>query len=753
MGYSRLDRALWLAEKGFPIFILEPGSKRPLQGVSWYNRNSTNPDQIREWFGITPDCNYGVYPGDQYVVVDLDNKPAQNGIEEFRKICEEHEIDNFLIEINTLIVQTPTGGYHLYFRVPFPCTNRNSFPVGIDVRGANGYVVGPGSHLKTPAYKGAGHDYKVLVDEPIADAPDWILNYFRGSSRKDPRHDQPVIELDLQENIDHAIEWLKYRDPAIEGQGGDDWTFETICCVRDFGLSEGEIFRVLNLGWNERCDPPWGDAELEGKIHNSQSYAQNRPGVEAPTYKRDTLISARPAGGYAAMLTDEVIAEMFHPTRHLSLVVDNDTDSEVPEDVDDDLWDEETGELKDPKNIWYGINDFIAIKKIREYIVHHWLIDHGVTYLIAKRGTGKSTIALDLAFHVATDTDWCGIPVQKGWKVIYICGEDDEGLRVNANAWTIKHGKTALNERFLTSDDIVKLTERSWMEIRLKEMKAWAQGARCLIILDTWQRATAGWSKIDDKLMAQAMDHAEEIARELNGAMLSNVHPPKDGRMTVVGSGVQEDNSTGIWTLEQKSKAIQLTNLRAKGPGEGEFILFNMEQIEIDQEDSFGYPITGIVPIKIGGNEHGKLGEQESEIERELIGWADAIYGIEKASKQPEYDFESINLMINPIARFIAKIVADSAETEDFTDPENPRNREIQDAKRFREEHLRHLVDYLNKPIGELLAKRLSELFEVPVPPEPKTSDGQITVKYVIRSSVERTGTQKKQKKFTFEGE
>ena len=39
------------------------------------------------------------------------------------------------------------GGYHLYFKTPFPCANKNLFPDGIDVRGAVGYVVGPGSEI------------------------------------------------------------------------------------------------------------------------------------------------------------------------------------------------------------------------------------------------------------------------------------------------------------------------------------------------------------------------------------------------------------------------------------------------------------------------------------------------------------------------------------------------------------------------------------------------------------------------------
>ena len=43
---SRLEWAQWMASKGITVFIVEPGSKRPLGGYSWYARNTVDPQQV-----------------------------------------------------------------------------------------------------------------------------------------------------------------------------------------------------------------------------------------------------------------------------------------------------------------------------------------------------------------------------------------------------------------------------------------------------------------------------------------------------------------------------------------------------------------------------------------------------------------------------------------------------------------------------------------------------------------------------------
>ena len=65
----------------------------------------------------------------------------------------------------------------------------------------------------------------------------------------------PVIEWDLPVSVAQASEWLSYQDPAVEGNEGDQHTYNTVCSLRDFGISEAECFRLLNEGDESGCQP------------------------------------------------------------------------------------------------------------------------------------------------------------------------------------------------------------------------------------------------------------------------------------------------------------------------------------------------------------------------------------------------------------------------------------------------------------------------------------------------------------------
>ena len=396
--------------------------------------------------------------------------------------------------------------------------------------------------------------------------PDWLAEYIIPPGEKDPNSDIPVIELDLPGSTAEAMAFLRAAEPAIEGQNGDDHTYMTIQRLRDFGLSEEGMFEALDKsGWNERCDPPWSDGELDSKIRNAWAYGQNRPGIKSPEYQVQCLTQARPAGGYAATISDADIAERFHPTAHLTVVVDNtavEVDPEIPQDVYED-GEHDPNESEEEQNIWEGFEEFRDNPEIREYVVADWLIDYGITHLIAKRGTGKSTIALDIACHIACDMEWCGTPVAPGWKVIYICGEDTQGMRLNCRAWCAEHvGISPTNERFRIANNVISLNNDTILNQRIAEMMDWVgldedgEPNRAVVILDTWQRATSGESKNDDAAMEAAIKRAERVARHVHGPLLSLVHPPKDGRMTVVGAGVQENTTSGLWKLEKDKAGV-----------------------------------------------------------------------------------------------------------------------------------------------------------------------------------------------------
>jgi len=200
-----------LADCGLSILPLQEGSKEPIKGQSWKALKTTNKNKIEEWFSKTPNMNYGVCPGNNHVVIDLDIKGETNGIVALVGI--EFEQEEFISE-SSLTIETPSGGRHIYLHTDRPFSNANTFPDGIDVRGKGGYVVGPGCRLPNG-------NYTPITNGGPTEAPNWVISYLKSESTTDDKPTQPtILELDKSQDITRAIEFLKLRDPAIEGRPG-----------------------------------------------------------------------------------------------------------------------------------------------------------------------------------------------------------------------------------------------------------------------------------------------------------------------------------------------------------------------------------------------------------------------------------------------------------------------------------------------------------------------------------------------------
>lgn len=125
---------------------------RPGHGV--YDA-STDPARIRELFAAAPRATgYGIacgLPPFHLVGVDLDTKSGTDSPAALRELALRHL---FTIP-ETVVVLTPSGGRHLWLTGPPDVVVPNSagrLAPGIDIRGAGGYLVGPGSRSDHGVY-------------------------------------------------------------------------------------------------------------------------------------------------------------------------------------------------------------------------------------------------------------------------------------------------------------------------------------------------------------------------------------------------------------------------------------------------------------------------------------------------------------------------------------------------------------------------------------------------------------------------
>jgi hypothetical protein len=77
------------------------------------------------------------------------------------------------------------------------------------------------------------------------------------------------LGLDSDTRVGLAMGWLKQQRPAVEGDGGDQHTYNICCSVtRGHDLDEPDALRALH-DWNARCLPPWDDSALKQKIRSA----------------------------------------------------------------------------------------------------------------------------------------------------------------------------------------------------------------------------------------------------------------------------------------------------------------------------------------------------------------------------------------------------------------------------------------------------------------------------------------------------
>ncbi|WP_326677805.1 bifunctional DNA primase/polymerase [Streptomyces sp. NBC_01237] len=186
-----LSAALRAATRGWYVFPLRPGDKRPaLHGESvcpligdcsgghrkWEDRATIDPDRIRRAWADRP-FNIGLATGPSgLVVIDLDvpKRKANSstdtpcGATAFKALCERAGQP---VPI-TYRTRTASGGHHLYFTAPPGTRLANSAGrLGklIDTRAHGGYVVAAGSFTATGPYT-------VTDPTPPAPLPDWLYS-------------------------------------------------------------------------------------------------------------------------------------------------------------------------------------------------------------------------------------------------------------------------------------------------------------------------------------------------------------------------------------------------------------------------------------------------------------------------------------------------------------------------------------------------------------------------------------------------
>lgn len=358
-----IQSALVWAARGLRVFPILPGTKKP-RDKQFYDTATSDPAKIVELFAGATDYNVGVST-DDLLVVDVDRKNGIDGMPAFL------ELD---FSLNTLVVRTPSGGFHFYYAARSTRNTAGKLAPGIDTRSHHGYVLAPGS--VTP--EGA---YSLDSDAPMAEAPESILQRLEAPPASADRSSDRFYDDETAFALGKQL--IENDKGAVQGAGGDTHTVGVAFQLRDCGLGPGAALDLMWREWNDKCAPPWDFNDLQRKVDSAYRSAS---GVAGARHPRSAFGGMKPA---AAMLpTHGEGATMVRATPY--------------------VW-------RDPATI-----------PPRPWVYGRYLLRGTVTAFVAPGGIGKSTFVASTALSLVTDRPLMGKTVWGGSKRVWIWNLEDD---------------------------------------------------------------------------------------------------------------------------------------------------------------------------------------------------------------------------------------------------------------------------------------------------------------------------------------
>jgi hypothetical protein len=483
------------------------------------NDASLDPERIRAWWRMNPNYNVAIATGPSNLfVVDVD--PGGEGSWEDMLAC-----DPALAAIGSH-VRTPRGGSHIYMTGQGP-TSASKIAQGIDTRGTGGYVLAPPSYVDDGKSKGRYEGAPENSNPPPIHAP--LLNGLGASAPVEmPRVPENERQWDAPETLIRAKAWLTglvmAGEVAVEGAGGDAYTFEVCCKLLEMAIKPETAHDLLTDLWNPHCSPPWSDEELRTMLANAWNYGQETK------------------GGKAERPIEETFAHFVAPAT---------ASGDAPED---------DGTIGLPERYTpMFIEDAIATWKPPEWLIPGLMTTTGVGLLYGPPATLKTFLMLDLAASIATGhgPNWWQGDDREPQTVLYLAGESPNGL-VNArySAWMQRHMIPGLRQK--SKLVVVPSVPPLEMTDYWRGIVQWVRKNNVrpvLVIVDTVARAMAGWDENSNKDIGKTTMKLEALSRELNAFVVGIHHTGKDAERGARGGSAWHGNTDMMLEIERPSKA------------------------------------------------------------------------------------------------------------------------------------------------------------------------------------------------------
>jgi RecA-family ATPase len=558
--HDKRAAAVALARRGFRVFKLEENSKLPLT-EGWPDHATAWPEAVhRLWSdpvsGEAFDNNIGVLC-DGMEVLDPDVKRKHQGIDGLASL--DDLVDTYALDTNTFTVQTPTGGRHLYYRLPDGEQVRNSadqIAKGIDVRGYHGFVVGPGSTIN-------GVPYEIVNDVEPLEAPRWLI---KAAGRPTPKADNAgevvVPVLDTPVAIERAVRYLEHESPVSVPGVADDTLFRIAARVKDFGISQERNKELIVEHYldGERCQVVWPIDEALQKVTNAYKSGNQPVGVSSVEADFGPVEHgvAKPRRGIEFIEWDDI----------------------------DPLSDPVTAQIEG----WFDLGSLV--------------VGYGAP------NAGKTHVFLSMAVSIAAGQPWCGRIVRQGG-VVYVAAEGGRGLKRRAGAYRKKYGwkkipfwlRSGALDLMRPDGDIKGFIQK------IKDIQATGQSVE-LIVIDTLARVMAGGDENSTKEMSAFVRNCDLIREATGCTVLLVHHTGKDKTKGSRGSNAL----LGAVDTELMVEANKVWSTKQRDAEKAAPISFALETVDLGV-DANGRPQAGVVLKQTAAAEfEARLNENEKTL-------------------------------------------------------------------------------------------------------------------------------------------
>lgn len=96
-----------------------------------------------------------------------------------------------------------------------------------------------------------------------------VLDTGSWAVKSEPKRRRSPRITSFAPNLRGAVQYAARVPGAVSGEGGHNATFSLACTlIRKFHLDEEQTLQVLEA-WNEKCDPPWSERDLQHKVRDA----------------------------------------------------------------------------------------------------------------------------------------------------------------------------------------------------------------------------------------------------------------------------------------------------------------------------------------------------------------------------------------------------------------------------------------------------------------------------------------------------